>query len=331
MHCRLRALRRTIGCGLADPTKGIYTRNKNYKPIMFQEFISKHAFRQRYWARSYYGFPVISVAKPNDTHHALTKLEKDGWLSGLVTQNVDGLQQKSGADAERVLELHGTLATVKCIHCGHMEDRETFQHQLEALNHPLWPAAGPPTAPPVLKESTESIMGAEYVGEKQKTEEERSASLPSMGRLTTIRPPQWKADAPSDPGSVPDSKVNPDGDMDLAQDFSTYKYPVCPSCSTPRDPTRGVLKPDVVFFGENIPNHIKQQSFDMLDESNGLLVVGSSLAVFSAFRLIRRAKEQEKPVAILNLGTTRGDPLADIKVDAPSSPVLTELLHRLHC
>jgi NAD-dependent deacetylase sirtuin 4 len=312
---------------------GIYTRNKNYKPIMYQEFISKHSFRQRYWARSFYGFPTIAAAVPNPTHHALTKLEQEGWLSGLVTQNVDGLQQKSGAEAERILELHGTLGTVKCIHCGHTEDRAEFQHQLEALNQTLWPSAGPPTAPPLLKESTESIMGAEYVGQDKLVQDEaiRSAHLPAMGRLTTIRPPQWKADAPSDPGSVPavDSKVNPDGDMDLVQDFSTYKYPACPSCSQPHDPNRGVMKPDVVFFGENIPNAVKQRSFDMLDDSNGILVVGSSLAVFSAFRLIKHAKETGKPVAILNLGTTRGDPLADLKIDAPSTPILQGVVKNL--
>ncbi|KAJ3194899.1 NAD-dependent protein lipoamidase sirtuin-4, partial [Dinochytrium kinnereticum] len=78
---------------------------KDYKPIQYQEFVGNHVSRQRYWARSFLGWPRIEQAKPNTTHHALRAMMRNGLInSGLITQNVDGLHGK-----ENVLELHGTL------------------------------------------------------------------------------------------------------------------------------------------------------------------------------------------------------------------------------
>ena len=101
----------------------------------------------------------------------------------------------------------------------------------------------------------------------------------------------------------------PDGDADLEVDFSRFNVADCPQC-------RGILKPDVVFFGDNVPKARVQQALDALRESDGLLVVGSSLMVYSGFRFCRYAKEWNKPIAALNLGRTRADDLLHVKLNA---------------
>lgn len=113
-----------------------------------------------------------------------------------------------------------------------------------------------------------------------------------------------------------DAPIAPDGDADLeGKLFDEFRVPVCLHCS-------GVLKPDVVFFGENVVPQVKDDAFALFDEADVLLVVGSSLTVYSGFRFVRRAQERNMPVAIVNLGPTRGDPLATLCLDARLGDVL---------
>jgi NAD-dependent deacetylase sirtuin 4 len=86
----------------------------------------------------------------------------------------------------------------------------------------------------------------------------------------------------------------------------------------------------VVFFGENMPMSVRNQSFDYVNTANAVLVVGSSLQVYSALRLINQARERKIPVAILNLGPTRGDNLCDMKLDAHCTNVLTSALKAIN-
>jgi NAD-dependent SIR2 family protein deacetylase len=115
----------------------------------------------------------------------------------------------------------------------------------------------------------------------------------------------------------------PDGDADLPADLvSTFKVVACLGCG-------GVLKPDVVFFGGHVRADTLAAANELLDEAEALLVIGSSLAVFSGFRFVRRAAERGVPVAIVNLGPTRGDELARVRVEARAGDVLPRLLTRL--
>lgn len=108
----------------------------------------------------------------------------------------------------------------------------------------------------------------------------------------------------------------PDGDADLEDvDFTTFDVPPCPRCG-------GVVKPDVVFFGENVPRWRHTQACAALDTSNALLVVGSSLMVFSGYRYALAAAKQGKPIAAVNLGRTRADHLLALKVESPVAEAL---------
>lgn len=102
----------------------------------------------------------------------------------------------------------------------------------------------------------------------------------------------------------------PDGDADLEdRDFATFQVPACDACG-------GMLKPDVVFFGENVPRDRVLRAREALASADAMLVAGSSLMVWSGFRFARFAHEAGLPLAILNRGRTRADDLAGLKLDA---------------
>eukprot|EP00761_Pharyngomonas_kirbyi_P004247 gb/GECH01004251.1/.p1 GENE.gb/GECH01004251.1/~~gb/GECH01004251.1/.p1 ORF type:complete len:401 (+),score=108.38 gb/GECH01004251.1/:1-1203(+) len=103
-----------------------------YRPMQHNQFTSSPSLRRRYWARSSVGYERIRTAEPNPSHYALAKLEHQGYISNLVTQNVDGLHRKAGSI--RVDELHGDLHFVKCLGCSHIIHRDEFQAQLMDLN-----------------------------------------------------------------------------------------------------------------------------------------------------------------------------------------------------
>jgi NAD-dependent SIR2 family protein deacetylase len=108
----------------------------------------------------------------------------------------------------------------------------------------------------------------------------------------------------------------PDGDAKLQDDdVSDFVTPDCTSCG-------GFVKPDVVFFGENVPKDRVASAFEALGRARALLVVGSSLMVYSGYRFARRAVETGKPIAILNRGRTRADDVATLKIDADCGDIL---------
>ncbi len=111
----------------------------------------------------------------------------------------------------------------------------------------------------------------------------------------------------------------PDGDADLGhRDFSGFDVPDCAECG-------GMLKPDVVFFGENVPRQRVQTATEALLACDAVLVVGSSLMVYSGYRFVAAAAKAGKPVAAVCLGRTRADPLLDLKIDAPCAEALAFL------
>jgi NAD-dependent SIR2 family protein deacetylase len=111
----------------------------------------------------------------------------------------------------------------------------------------------------------------------------------------------------------------PDGDADLDTDFSGFQVPACERCG-------GILKPDVVFFGENVPRARVEAVHAHLRQADAVLVVGSSLMVYSGFRFVQAAARAGLPVAAINLGRTRADDLLELKIHAPCAQALAFLL-----
>jgi NAD-dependent protein deacetylase/lipoamidase sirtuin 4 len=129
-------------------------------------------------------------------------------------------------------------------------------------------------------------------------------------RLSALNP-GWEA---------PSAKLAPDGDAEIPSAVADgFVVPSCTIC-------RGTVKPNVVLFGDSVPRRTVERAFEMVSSAHALLVLGSSLAVFSGYRFVKRATELGIPVAIVNQGPTRGDSVATIRIDAPLEEVMPELV-----
>jgi NAD-dependent SIR2 family protein deacetylase len=231
---------------------------KRSPPITLQEFLGSVSSRQRYWARSMIGWPVVGMAQPNAAHRALARLGAAGHVPTLITQNVDGLHQRAGS--REVIELHGSIGGVTCLDCGAQHSRASIQQTLAEDNPALLHASAEPAA---------------------------------------------------------------DGDAHLEwHDLESFRVPSCSQCG-------GLLKPSVVFFGESVPRERVDAATRALEAADAVLVVGSSLMVYSGYRFCVWAHRMGKPIAAINLGHTRADPLLSLKVSAPCAQTLTTLAERL--
>jgi NAD-dependent SIR2 family protein deacetylase len=151
------------------------------------------------------------------------------------------------------------------------------------------------------------------------------------GRLTLVRCMQCGHALPraelqlrlvADNPSLADieGRIAPDGDVDIeGRDYSGFIVPDCPECG-------GILKPDVVFFGENVPKERVERAFAGVADADALLVIGSSLMVFSGFRFAEAAAAAKKPIAAVNLGRTRADHLLTLKISESSDDALRSAL-----
>lgn len=225
-------------------------------PMSYREFLSSHTRRQRYWFGSHLGWSNFAAASPNPGHSALARAEELGLSQGVITQNVDGLHHQAGS--RRVVDLHGRLDRVRCIHCGQSYSRDAFAHQI-TLNNP---------------------------------------------RLSTYS-----------------GVVKPDGDVS-AEVPGDFVVPECELCG-------GIVKPEVVFFGEFVPPTVFRHAEDLLKSSDALVVAGSSLVVNTGMRLVDRALRAKKPVVVINRGPTKADTVATVRIEAGTSEALTAIVTHL--
>lgn len=278
----------SVASGLADyrGKNGTYTQNKSYRPIYFHEFVGNHEARKRYWARSFLGWTSLHKSKPNAAHGAVTELGRRGLISSVITQNVDSFHPTAHPSLPTI-ELHGFLRALVCLNCRQLMPRDEFQTRLSKLN-PAW---------------------SDFLDE-----------LLTTGALDTENPNERRKKG---------YRTNPDGDADVpGAPYTTFRYPACPTClkrapiladgskgrvevdadgawSSQSD--AGILKPNVIMFGESIPADVKLQAERAIDGAARVMVIGSSLATYSAFRLVKKAHDQGMPIGVLNLGGVRNE------------------------
>ena len=131
---------------------------------------------------------------------------------------------------------------------------------------------------------------------------------------------EWLAEREADDARIESA---PDGDAELVGDpYDDFVVPECARCG-------GILKPDVVFFGENVPKPRVEDAWTMVDEADVLLILGSSLTVFSGRRFVYGAEKRSMPVAVVNIGPTRADEVALVKVEGQLGQIVPELAERL--
>lgn len=229
-----------------------------HTPMTYQDFTASPRARRRYWARSHLGWRTFGRARPNAGHRAVAAFGRHGLLSGVITQNVDGLHQAAGSAG--AVELHGSLDRVVCLSCGAFSPRRELAGRLEEANVGFEPVA---------------------------------------------------------------AGINPDGDADLTDEqVGDFRVMPCTICG-------GILKPDVVFFGEAVPPQRVEHCRGLVREAASLLVLGSSLTVMSGLRFVRQAAQAGKPVLIINQDPTRGDQHALTRIALPLGTTLTTVADRL--
>ncbi|CAB4560746.1 MAG: NAD-dependent deacetylase [Actinobacteria bacterium] len=224
-------------------------------PMSFSDFLQSHRHRQRYWLGSHMGWSRFAAAEPNRGHEAIASAEEASLFSGVVTQNVDALHHKAGS--LRVIDLHGRLDKVRCIHCGQSFSRQSIARTIDLLNPWL---------------------------------EKRDIS----------------------------GHIKPDGDVDVAV-TSEFAVPSCDMCD-------GVLKPEVIFFGEFVPTGVFDQAASLIARSEALIIAGSSLVVNTGMRLVNLAHRKKIPIVIINRGPTKADRLATVRIEAGTSETLDALV-----
>lgn len=137
--------------------------------------------------------------------------------------------------------------------------------------------------------------------------------LTSFNQNLSVKAKEWSE-------HLKDEKsMRPDGDIEISQeDIESFYLPACPQCA-------GHLKPNIVFFGDNVPRARIEKVVRCIINSDGVLVLGSSLTVFSGYRIVLQAKELGLPVAVVNIGETRADKIVDLKISSKCSDVLKHL------
>ncbi|KAK0202543.1 DHS-like NAD/FAD-binding domain-containing protein [Desarmillaria ectypa] len=144
--------------------------------------------------------------------------------------------------------------------------------------------------------------------------------------------PQWKDFLEDVERTGNRLRTNPDGDVDaesLGASYSDFIVPDCPTCLS-ENRRNSVHKPEVIFFGESISPHVKDRSFLDIERSDRVLIMGTTLATFSAFRLLKHALELNKPVLVINVGPTRADNVPGVeKIDITSGAIMTEVVRAL--
>ena len=227
-------------------------------PMSYQNFMQSPRHRQRYWLGSHLGWNQFSSAKPNLGHTAIATAEASNTFAGVITQNVDALHHKAGS--LRVVDVHGRLDRVRCVHCGQSFTRSSIAEKIDALNP--W------------------VVGVSLEG-----------------------------------------PVRPDGDVDVTL-VDEFEVPGCDICE-------GVLKPEVVFFGEFVDPSVFNQAASMVSRSEAVVVAGSSLVVNTGIRLLGIAVKRKLPLVIINRGPTKADHLATVRIEGGTSENLGAIVEAL--
>lgn len=222
-------------------------------PMSIGQFLSDEAYRRRFWAGARVGTDRMAALTPNDGHRALARLEMGGHVTGVATQNVDGLHRAAGS--RTVVELHGRGSVTRCARCNRAYDRGATLAEFDRLN-PGYAAAN---------------AGAE---------------------------------------------IAPDGDAEVG-DLAGIIVPDCPACG-------GVLRPDVVYFGEMVPRPVFQAAAGLVEHAGSLILAGTSLAVNTGMRLVHRAERRGIPIVVINRGPTQVDERDSVtlRIEGGTSEVL---------
>jgi len=269
--------------------------HKGHKPMVHDQFMSSSYQRQRYWGRSLVGWEKFVSKKPNDGHAAISKLETCGFV-GVDFACAEIEEEHTSHICIRPGKKRLSVITQN-VDGLHGKAGTSFVTELHGhLNRLKCMSCG------AYHDRGEFQRELHHRNQNWILEQERLLKEQQQGFDTH------------------DEHMRPDGDATVAlEDYSVIDVPPCPTCHV------GFLKPDVVFFGDTVPKQRVQTCFAAVGASDGLLCIGSSLAVYSAFRFVAAAAQKGIPIAILNVGQTRAESsnLDVTKIEAPAGVTLS--------
>lgn len=335
--------------------RGTYTLRPGHRPINFSELMDSDKIRQRYWSRSYFGLTEMKP-KPNKSHYAIAQLQNLGYVreNWLITQNVDSLHlkarmeklygvdninfqiksslQDAHSEYQRILrffnenpnhelELHGSLRDVICMGCGSLFDggRQTYQFLLTELNEPIWGPNLQDLRNLIIDKEGGFITNADGDAESESLAKGIRFDYPLCNNCFSNYSFKNNENLSKDLRSTIKGSV-------LQSNDSNYEIKMAGQCN---EKFKGLYKPTVVFFGENMHEIYRNQSINLAENCDLLLVLGTSVQTFSAYRLILAAKARNIPIYMINSGPTRADALMTEKWEVGLSEILPILAEEL--
>lgn len=291
---------------------------RGHKPIIHHEYMTSSYKRKRYWARSLVGYSSFANARPNIGHLALTKLENLGYIGVQLNDCNDYFDQLglscigpldttlTGTQDDIVLPSQRRRISIITQNVDTLHSKAGSKHCLHLHG----------------RGDLIKCMKCRYIRNRYDYHNE----------LTQLNE-DWLNRATSSSGGVAGTtELRPDGDATLSENIS-YDELILPPCSQCGNP---IFKTDVVFFGDNIPKHRHDIANAAIDAADGVLCIGTSLTVHSAYRLVTRSVKNGTPVAILNVGETRveregvgKDNGLVTKIEAPIGDTLNKVVNMI--
>jgi NAD-dependent deacetylase sirtuin 4 len=230
--------------------------------------------------------------------------DNDNANSSIVNGSTRSKTTKTHNSKSHVTELHGRNDVIKCMNCGSYHCRHEYHETLANINS-NW---------------------IDQVNEWNRDDSDNDNRNGNDGTKNDDKNDNQKSKKDGKDKDKVEVELRPDGDAYIAREqYGNIQIPSCNKCNI------GFYKPDVVFFGDSVPKHRVDKCYGAVDASDGILCIGSSLAVLSAYRFVQHAEKKGIPIAILNVGETRAEVngMDVLKIEAPASQTLMALVDRL--
>eukprot|EP00562_Extubocellulus_spinifer_P001443 CAMPEP_0178490682 /NCGR_PEP_ID=MMETSP0696-20121128/11016_1 /TAXON_ID=265572 /ORGANISM="Extubocellulus spinifer, Strain CCMP396" /LENGTH=353 /DNA_ID=CAMNT_0020118519 /DNA_START=185 /DNA_END=1246 /DNA_ORIENTATION=- len=266
--------------------------HRGHKPMVHDQFMNFESQRRRYWGRAMVGWRDFAAADPNSGHLALSDLERMGRIGVSFVDREEYYHPDDAMDFATSSGFREETIITQNVDGLHQKAGSRFVTNLHGINDRL-------------RCMECGAMSCRH---------DFHNKLDEMNK-------NWLQDALNDidDSGSGEEKLRPDGDAYIErEDYSGFIVPNCSKCGS------GFVKPHVVFFGDSVPKHRVDRCFAAVDAADGLLCIGSSLAVHSAYRFVAAAAKKGIPIAVLNVGETRAEVsgLDVTKIEAPAGPTL---------
>lgn len=285
----------STGAGIPD-YRGPIGQYSQFQPVYFDEFLADEAKQREYWTHKASVWPAMRDARPGPAHILCRVLAETGRLTGVITQNVDGLHEKAGLDRDTIVNLHGSNLEVECVSCGRRVPAAEVLDPLSAETSGV-------TEESDGREARNRDAGGVHNGESGGVGGEAVGDQDSRGETAGDQDPR---------GEVAGGRV----------EDRPFAIPRCSECG-------GLLKPATIMFGQSLRSADLVRAEAMLGDCDLFVVMGSTLTVQPAASLPAMAQDRGAELAIITRGPTPLDDTATYRIDGDIDPFCAAVMERL--